>query len=538
MTRDLARTQAAAGPERASRRPPAAPATAILDLQRTAGNRALRGILQRKVGFEAELSVNVFRSPQERDLDHLFRDRQVEGIEEEEHEGHDEVPESCPWQVVDFLIRGLPYANGIDKTQHFVLKADHNRAVNESVKGLLAALEEEGWAPKPDQVIQKDNAPSILEYASEPIDELEPGSTAKFHATIDAVLTHMKGVLGARPGEEVSEVKGKNPAWTGIPVRELQHWLGKDVYDEYAKPAVERIRNAMGDKLDIQVTAGIIPSALPELYEREAKTGTAAQGETDGGRIGYGILTGEIHAGVNALFADEQFKTHAFFDKLSSTDKDALKGLVALGYSYVVGDAWMQTGVNLGVDKNAVPFFLQMRWDKFRKEGGPPGLARIPESLVGIIGSFLAQRPFAKQQDWLDQRLKMEQLPKRVPIPSFVFGKGGVRAFFADILGDAPKIKFWHNELPGDTQRDPVQKESKESLGIPLERRYVQIVPDEDKKHTTSDLRKVVMGFVDEARQLNTRNLKQKAEARKALLDAADGKPASEQPLSQPAGTD
>lgn len=482
---------------------------------------APRASLQRKVGFEVELNVNVFANPAHTSLAGAFYPPEEEDFDEDART-------RCPQGIVNFLTQGLRYDAPIASTPHFHLKADHND-VADPILGVLHALARKHHAPEPETIVDAKNEPSILEYASRPIDELAGHSTADFHATIDAVLSHIQMVFQARPAHRISDLAGAPGFGIGVPVRELKAWLGAGEYAGDVKAAVEAARSAIQDTVAIQVTAGILPSALPDLYAREAKRGAPAKGELSGDRLAYGLLTGEIDAGVNALFADRTLTGDAFFGKLSPTDRAALKGLVALAYSYVVGDAWMQTGVYLGVNKNSVPFLLQMPWDKVRKEAMPAALASIPQSLARTIGKFLAKRPLTQPEDWEDRKLDMKMRRPGTPIPSWV-EDGNVEAFFVDVLGDQPKARLWHNELPGDVQPYPVTEASGEAIGAPVEYRHVDTV--QARLHKSSDLRRVVMEFVEEARALNTRNLGN--EARKTLLAAANGKTPSGKALPVP----
>ena len=314
---------------------PHGPAAAILDLQRTAGNRAIAGVIQRKVGFEAELQVNIFGA----DRNPTFAGQFKNGPGED---GPFAGP-PCPPRVIDFLTQGVRYTDAKDddigKNDYFDLKADHSAAGN-TVVDLFHKLYLAGYAPTAHRLTH-DTWPSILEYASTAVDELKPGADKDFGDRIKAVQDHAKAIFDAGPKERVVEVPspGKNLR-AGYPVTEIRDWLGdatlsrnywRDIEHNYEKKRIwfriqdqlDQSRAALKPEIMIQVTAGIIPSALPVLYEDEIKRSTT-------GPQFYELLVREINEGVQALFADGGFQKEASVMGLkdNSPESEALNCLL------------------------------------------------------------------------------------------------------------------------------------------------------------------------------------------------------------------
>jgi hypothetical protein len=425
---------------------------------------------------------------------------------------------------VNFLTGGLPYATRIGKASNFEMKADHGPISEEVLKLFRRLHGKKGvTTPDPEAYEERTKMPSLIEYVSPAIDELKPGSNADFKAATDAVVKHVEQIFGLKPEKGISRVPGSPQMWMGWPIQELRTWLDVEQYDQL-ETAIFETAGKLNRNLGIQVTAGFIPSALPKLYGDEAtRANKDFKQETDPGRLGYALLTKEIEEGVKALFDDPKFDEDDAFEKRPTPEKEALRGLLLLAYSYVVGEAWYRAGAEIGVGKNMVPFLLQMKWDTLRKKAMPKGFVKIPPTLVASIARVLGKRPAARTEWW--QEHKELRLVKPEEARTGFMRELDAETFIADLLSDRPTVEIGNKNLAGDAQRKPMREVSDEKLGMPLERRYVEIFPSVDKRHTSANLHEVVMGFVKEARELNTRHLSSEAKA-KAIAAAESPAPA------------
>jgi len=494
--------------------------SALLGLQRSAGNRAVAGLLQRKVGFEAELQVNVF--------DYRAQPR---------HAGR--FAGGCPPEVVNFLTGGVAYDSEISsKKDLYDIKADRNQ-IGTEVANLYTAISKLGRVlPGNEPVIAHDysNWPSIPEYVSVAVDEFADDANARFKEQADAIQEHIGAIFLGQPRDKVGKMPGTATHYTGIPAQELRTWLGQDFDRKDVSGPVARAQAFIAPRVWMHMTAGVIPSALPNLYEQEITRSKLAP-SAGPGLVPFQLLVTEIRDGIDALFGDDDFKTkgNRFVDKLSIVDRDAFRGLLTLAYSHVVGEAWNQSGspaLGTNSEKNAVPFVLKMDWKNLRGNAMPKSLAKLPDDLVGIIGDFFThRRPLARKEEWL----KRLQLPKpdkarpsltatRASPKAAAVETKDTREFFTKILKDDPELVFSLRDFEGDKQPGDVARMSGQNLGIPLERRHVQLFPTGGYLEA-GKIGGVVMEFVKDVRTLNTRHLE--PGARREFLDALAQQPTS-----------
>jgi hypothetical protein len=489
----------------------------FLELQRAAGNRAVTGFIQRKFGFEAELQINTFGPEQKSDDAKKFKRGALK--DDGDHDGKE-----CPPEVANFLVHGLPYNEPHGQNDSFFLKPDHGES-SLAVGNLFNMLSWRGFAPNPDDVLNAQTVPSNLEYASKAIDELAPGSTAQLEKQVKDVQQHVDAIFKGRPRERIFEIPAPaEKMWTGVPVQALKDWLGPAFTNELIQGELKALQDALQDSFYLQVTAGIIPSALPELYKKDALAHAIAGREDAAGppRV-YAAMAMNIYEVMHDLATYAKFKNHTFVKGLTTVESEALLGLLHLAYSYVVG-----TAVNLtdafpaSTEKNAVPFLAHMHWPTLRDLALPEKVRpqNVPDDLVRIVGLYFANQALSSPSGWVHAGLGLKHLPEsEAKTRSSLMGGDGVENFVERLFGlhgeDEAFVPFaFGKEWTGDEQRPEVQKVSGGQLGIPLERRFIADRP------SSQDLLGVLKGFLKEARELNTRHLEDKGSA---LIKAADG---------------
>jgi hypothetical protein len=164
-----------------------------------------------------------------------------------------------------FLGGGLKYGRryGFDPLLRYTLTADHG-GVRALHSNLIEALQADGYIDPDWKYVTMTN----LEYITPPIEEREAGSHTRTQGIIDAVDKHVAAT------EVEAKKDGVNPVpapaldlLTGIPKSALRAWI--DEGDAASMEALEALEGYEGYVYH-QVTTGVLPSEIPELFEQAA----------------------------------------------------------------------------------------------------------------------------------------------------------------------------------------------------------------------------------------------------------------------------
>jgi hypothetical protein len=322
----------------------------VMRLQRAAGNQAVarlirerseRAKVQRLVGFEVELSVPTFGpgavvpSPG---------------------------PGGNPAQTIaDFFSGGYSYNTPLGQipVANIDLKSDSTRRLYGPQQRLYSWLE--GQSHNGSALLPNGGSEDIsnLEYSTPALDEIAPGSNARFQAHATAIDNHAQALLAQNPATAVSAIQHGGAARVGVPVTDLQNWLGALAADPEYGVRLQRMQNAVQWDMYVQATVGVLPSGLPSLYQ--AQPAPAVQNPTPKDEVRAAVAQG-----IQGLLADNGFQTQiqtweqtANFN-LTPLDRDALRGALYLALSYAVGKAYNQTDLQSASAKNAVEFLFKM----------------------------------------------------------------------------------------------------------------------------------------------------------------------------------
>lgn len=457
---------------------------------RGAGDRAAVTTVQRKVGFEAELSVPTMpvppRSvPTAKNPDGREPTRTVEG----------------------FLRGGLLYGAYLGHNEHFTLKPDHNElqdehlAIRKQLKSMAFVL------PK------IKNSMSNLEYVTPARDELAPHSNKKFKADIKAITDHSQQFFPKARSTEFAISVPANNSWTGIPLDELKAWLGPR-YSK-VKSQVDAYIADIKESFYLQATVGIIPSALPDLYKSRVPANNATNLKA------HEIIAKAVHKTVNNLINQSDFKDNSFVADLQKNhpiDYEALVGLLYLTFSYKLGSALNQTTLFANSsEKSTVAFMSKMKslTDVINK-AAPTELRKrkVPEDLIMSIDVEFDSSDYVDPGWWARH------------YPSIKIAEGRKETitspwtFVSEVLsGKGPAaIEAATHESRTFPEPDPVPKAvsaaSGDQRGAQVEYRYITARPD------AAGLADELMKVVKEARELNTRHLDPLQ--KKSIIDTAE----------------
>ena len=475
------------------------------DLARNTAAQSIKGrsrTIQRKVGFELEMSVPTFGKPA------AFHPQWFK-----------DMPKGNALEFIEtFLFGGLPYGSDIGENDDFRLTSDHNR-LQAKGSAILNKLHEMGYLLRFPQHGEYKTV-SNLEYVTKALDELAPNSTTAFQTQFNAMKNHMKTVwTDAKTTMKLIHAPAKKCA-TGVPVAELKQWLGAEY--KQIEPLIKDFQDTMKDQLYLQATVGVIPSALRDLHVRQVP-------DSDDDKTVWDEATQGVDAYVNKvvkdlLDADDPYvkdlatpPSDIFSFKKHGVEIEAFKGLLFMTLMYMVGNAINQTDILEQTAKNAVPFLSKMNLGQIQgtamtiHQGGILG-ERPPEGTIKkIVAAFKAFNA-TKADQWVAHRgVKLVGTGERASfIPddeAFIRGVLEGKNVQAIITGPTRQLK-------ADVLPKEVEKASAGQKGITVEYRKIRERP------TPDNLAAPLMKIVREVRELNTKHLS--AEAKKRIIDAAD----------------
>ncbi len=378
-------------------------AEALLD-RYTGGGAAtaapVQQLVQRKVGFEAELSVPSY-GPAPGAVDDTRLTKGPDG--------------DAPTPAIEqFLFGGLPYGENRGENEHFTLKPDHNELQDKMIPlwrklrsmGILLAI--------------PTTTTSNLEYVTKPIDELAVNSTQAFDQQFAAIQNHVNALFPAATTSMQAIGAPGVATFTGVPVADLQAWLGSR-YGEIAS-LVGDFQASVKNELYLQATVGIIPSAIRDLHKAHAPA-----------RPEDAVTVPElamvwVDRYIDQILGFDEFQNHPYIQELRNgkdqkgwlggtthkparpIDYEAFTGVLHLMLMYAVGSALNQTNLFDGSSKkNSVPFLSKMSNLRSIISAAAPGLQahRPPSDLVAYIAHMFGAIEQTKV-DWWIQTAKLE----------------------------------------------------------------------------------------------------------------------------------
>ncbi|MFH7340547.1 DUF4157 domain-containing protein [Streptomyces sp. KHY 26] len=204
--------------------------------------------VQRLVGFEAELSLP------------SFGQGSLHGLNPVEGRQPDPV-------IGAFFNGGVPYGQRLLNEANLSLLTDHNVLSRKAaaIHRVLAGLVGPDSVPavgKPQQ-----SSLSNLEYVTAPFDEMAPGSDRAVQELAQRIEAHAQAMIGQDPQHKALQIPGTTQYGTGLPLAELQAWLGPRLFADTAlQAAIADFQSSVQWEFYVQATVGVVPSGLPSLY--------------------------------------------------------------------------------------------------------------------------------------------------------------------------------------------------------------------------------------------------------------------------------
>ena len=322
-------------PRTADREPPT-PGRAAAAPARPARRPGGRITVQRLVGFEVELSVPTFGPGK----------------------GLTWPDTTVPPGVDSFLTGGLQYGEpfgfiSTTSSDNIGLSPDHN-VLHQRGKDVYDAITALGMAPSEPYVPITD-----LEYGTPALDEMARGSDARFQALAAAIDHHAGQIFTANPQAQLSVIPGTTTTGTGVPVPDFHTMLGGSFPVHFASALDAFIREVRW-YMNIQATAGVMPTGLPSLFEAQAQAAAEPAPAAAWFRARAEAARAVVN-GVNSLWQENPFKIKLqdWIPAATPADQEAFRGLLLLGLSYTIGNALSQTSLLRSTAKNAVELLIK-----------------------------------------------------------------------------------------------------------------------------------------------------------------------------------
>ncbi|MEV3914496.1 eCIS core domain-containing protein [Streptomyces canus] len=301
--------------------------------------------VQRLVGFEVELSAPSFGPASTAGLNPV--------------EGRQPAP-----ALGAFFHGGFDYDKVVMSGSQMVVKADHN-VLQRAGELIYEALEDLQTSDGEPVVDGKYKEISNLEYVTSALDEMAPGSDHQFKALADQMGNHAQAIVQSGATHGVMPIPGAAGAGTGIPLAELEAWLGPELFrNPELQSAIQTFQKHVTFSMYIQATAGILPSGMSSIYE--AQQGTEQRSSHTGQ-----AWTHAARAVASASGAIREKIVPALLPDLGEGDREAMTGFLSIAASYAIGNAMMQTEIGDGsTEKNAVSHLVKLTdWNLVHQAG-------------------------------------------------------------------------------------------------------------------------------------------------------------------------
>lgn len=306
-----------------------------------------------------------------------------------------------------------------------------------------------------------------MEYETPPLDEARDGSDDVFAAQAAAIREHADKFAG-RAADQIVEVP--DPAvhmFAGVPLAAFDAVLADLRLVNHAEiqkvitalgQALARVRAATKYEFAMQATAGILPSAIPTLFESELKPLDQPVGNLgEAWRRGYPLLRD---------FVDETMTAASVRDAVPTGMDRSFRGHLYLIASYLLGDALTQTAIFSAISaKNAVPYHAKLNLGDFRQAA--PHLPRLPDTVVDSIAVNLTGKEWTRSSYWVNLLGVKEQASKErlvYDVPAVFVSSALTGAKVRTFINQSGKSVGRERDVP-----DPAPNNPRDELGFQLE---------------------------------------------------------------------
>lgn len=463
-------------------------------VQREAGEAAapLGPLLQRKVGFEAELMVPSLGASHSK----LSYPKKTAGVTA---------------AIKSFLDGGVPYGTDIGgKGEPIRIDSDHSgKITREPIVEKLKSLGYVTGDPGEPQ--------TKIEFVTKAIDELAPKSDKAFRTLGIDLRSKLQAALDDAKSGTMHQLKApaKVGFFTGVPVADLRSWLGDD-YAQIKDLVSHFLTEQTADEVYLQATVGIIPTGLRSFMKTANLPGGKV--ELDPPSEARRQLIDIVETVVSGLESFEAFKEHEWVKGLDATSHEAFMGIASLAYSYLLADTLHKTtGGTASTAKNAVPFLIKRGpWNltamaaNHALRANPP-----PQEFARGVGRFFLKTKYLKPAYWIETSKHTavgegkirEPVEARAPSTGFLTGdyldvveqmlRGSGGAVTAVMGSELPAA----DALPAESGGIKVAWESYDQAGIPLEYRWIT------KHYKVADILPALNEIIQEVRAANMREL-------------------------------
>ena len=462
--------------------------------------------VRRLVGFEVELAAPTFARNVTQTLNPIGTGQQ-------------------PEKAVDMLLAGsVDYKTEMGSLSttlgdKITLTSDHDGTMQALGRGFFDAVE----AAHPAATAATDHEPlSNLEYGTPAIDELAPGSDAKYRAMADAIDRHAATLIEPAPVTTMRDIQGAMLYSSGLPRAAVRNWLKSSDKRDQLYAAYTALENHVRWFMYVQATVGVLPSGLIRLYQSQA------QGLPQSDKAGDAIAVLKDAATAVVDMSKEMVGLPELYELGLSTDEALqIAGILTMAASHAVGRAMLQTTAIGDSEKNAVQLFnklssnaavgMALSSKPVRRLQGQDQEAAVAK-MITTAAKAIHQVKQTTAAYWMGPPYR-----KVASNRGMFYGTSGTQpwqqtaALITDWLTGREKIELFRAGEDGQLHRpDPTpaaikQPAQDKQQGVPLEMRWITTYP-----LARGELWPVFQTVLKEVRAANTDQLDERT--RKAIL--------------------
>lgn len=327
----------------------------------------------------------------------------------------------------------------------------------------------------------------ILEFVTFPVDE---NSDEQVYQT----FSHLKAI--EEKGKQLIALMNTNTLIplgeayaTGIPVKDLKRWMSgilgfRSEYSSIASDIEDFKKQAMNPVVNLQATAGILPSSIKKLYESPGLQETSSLSHIQ--RIAL--------EDVNSFF--NQWKENPYIRSIkNSGDYQSFYGIILLLYTYLLGNTFESIVGNLSTPKNDVPFLCKLTDMHDIITKAAPLLQKVDPEFAITVCNTLKSCPSLIPEELFKKITNSTPNPQNFRSPRVsVMDFDSVQSILTGTSKELHILSSGNTFANPDEMHDPLNRNQK---GIPLEFRNLL------KNVTLDTLPETCLEIMLEVRKIN-----------------------------------
>ena len=355
---------------------------------------------------------------------------------------------------------------------------------------------------------------SNLEYGTDPLDELGPGSDRTYRDLADAIDAHAQRIFALSPTTALSDLPDANGFQSGLPDADVKQWLNRGRTTDVVR-SYKMLKDSIRWHMYIQATVGILPSGLRAVYASQA---AGLPGEPDDPAFDAAVAVKDAASAVARLSQTLAASPAITAIGLAAPSQNALVGVLTMAASHAVGNAMYHTTAVSDSEKNSVQLLNKLGANSLTSMAFNRGLLthfqgqaqdQTVKKEIRRFAELIHALPQTTVDYWTGRGARRVQRATPLYGSGRATPKAATEQLLADWLTGRDTVTVVSAGADGQLPRpDPAPaaiagKRSGHQQGIPLEMRWITEFPD-----GPGQLWPVFKSVLDEVRAANLDHLK------------------------------